>query len=103
MSIYEPNDEVRDTGEEAGEFVEPAGAGVRFPTPSEEEGEQSGEDIADPSDAKLTTSEPLEDEDGNTYVIRQQNVGSGNEAGGGEWPDPHAPPQSPAPGSAPPR
>jgi hypothetical protein len=45
-----------------------------------------------PSDAKMYTSEPLEDDDGNAYVIQQQNVGPGIEAGGGEWPDPHTPP-----------
>jgi len=44
------------------------------------------------SDEKMYTSEPLEDDDGNTYVIQQQNVGPGSEAGGGEWPDPETPP-----------
>jgi hypothetical protein len=42
----------------------------------------------------MYTSEPLEDEDGNTYVIQQQNVGPGSEAGGGEWPDPNTPPSA---------
>ena len=70
------------------------------------EAQPSGEDDAvhaapDPDDpeARLYTSEPLEDEDGNTYVIQQQNVGPGNERGGGEWPDPHTEPQTPAPGA----
>jgi len=81
VTIYEPNDDVRPTGEEAGEFIEPQ-------TPDD-----------GPSDEKMYTSEPLEDDDGNTYVIRQQNVGPGNELGGGEWPDPDTPPQSPGPGS----
>jgi hypothetical protein len=31
-------------------------------------------------------------------VIQQQNVGPDNEVGGGEWPDPQRPPESPAPG-----
>jgi hypothetical protein len=55
----------------------------------------------DPDDpeARLYTSEPLEDEDGNTYVVQQQNVGPDNERGGGEWPDPDTSPQSPAPGA----
>ena len=46
----------------------------------------------EPSDEKLYTSEPLEKDDGETYVIRQQNVGPGNEFGGGEWPSPETPP-----------
>jgi hypothetical protein len=54
----------------------------------------------DEPDARLYTSEPLEAEDGTEYVIRQQNVGRESELGGGEWPDPHTPPRSPAPGSA---
>jgi hypothetical protein len=53
----------------------------------------------DDPEAPLYSSEPLEDEEGRTYVIRQQNVGPGNEAGGGEWPDPDTPPQAPAPGA----
>jgi hypothetical protein len=32
-------------------------------------------------------------------VIQQQNVGPDNEDGGGEFPDPHTPPQRPAPGA----
>jgi hypothetical protein len=53
----------------------------------------------DDPEAPLYTSEPLEDEDGRTYVVQQQNVGPGNEEGGGEWPDPHTPPRPPAPGA----
>jgi len=68
------------------------------PTPRPPDEEAEKEDI-DP-EARLYTSEPLEDEDGNTYVIQQQNVGPGNEEGGGEWPDPDTPADSPAPGSA---
>jgi hypothetical protein len=52
---------------------------------------------ADP-EARLYSSEPLEAEDGTVYVIQQQNVGPDNEVGGGEWPDPQRPPESPAPG-----
>ena len=48
----------------------------------------------EPSDEKMYTSEPLEDEHGDSYVIRQQNVGPGSEAGGGEWPDPATPPSA---------
>jgi hypothetical protein len=43
--------------------------------------------------------EPVETEDG-TRRPAQQNVGSGVEEGGGEWPDPATPPRPPAPGSA---
>ncbi len=46
-----------------------------------------------------TRSSVLEDEDGEAFVVDQQNVGPRAE-GGGEWPDPASPPQSPAPGSA---
>ena len=46
------------------------------------------------NDEKMYTSEPLEDDDGNSYVIQQQNVGPGSEAGSGEWPDPHTPPSA---------
>jgi hypothetical protein len=53
---------------------------------------------ADP-EAPLYTSTELEDENGERYVIQQQNVGPGNELGGGEWPDPHTPPRPPAPGA----
>jgi hypothetical protein len=55
--------------------------------------------IEDDPEAPLYTSTELEDEDGEPYVIQQQNVGPGNEEGGGEWPDPHTPPRSPAPGA----
>jgi hypothetical protein len=55
-------------------------------------------DVDDP-EAPLYTSTELEDENGEPYVIQQQNVGPGNELGGGEWPDPHTPPQAPAPGA----
>ncbi len=47
------------------------------------------------------TSEALEDEDGNTYVIAQQNQGAAETTeGGGEFPDPETPPRPPAPGAA---
>jgi hypothetical protein len=51
-------------------------------------------------DERMYTSEPLEDEAGREYVIQQQNVGPGNELGGGEWPDPDTPPRAPAAGAA---
>ena len=40
------------------------------------------------------TSVPLEDEDGNEYVIAQQNSGAAETTeGGGEYPDPETPPR----------
>jgi hypothetical protein len=45
-------------------------------------------------DEKMYTSEPVEDDEGRPYVIRQQNVGPGDELGGGEFPDPHTPPSA---------
>jgi hypothetical protein len=54
------------------------------------------------SDEKMYTSEPLEDENGRTYVIQQQNVGLGSEAGGGEWPNPKTSPSSNEPVPHPP-
>jgi hypothetical protein len=108
MTVYEPNTGVRPTGEEAAEFAEQPDPPLP-PRPDRgpahvEDRDEPGEAVRaapDPDDpeARLYTSEPLEDEDGNTYVIQQQNVGPGNERGGGEWPDPRTPPQSPAPGA----
>ena len=57
--------------------------------PVDELGEQ------DP-DARMYTSEPVETDQG-TVVIQQQNVGAGNEQGGGEYPDPHTPPRDTVP------
>ena len=45
----------------------------------------------DAIDERMYTSAPIEDDEGATYIIRQQNVGPGNELGGGEWPDPDTP------------
>ena len=56
--------------------------------------------IEDDPEARLYTSTELEDENGEPYVIQQQNVGPDVEQGGGEWPDPNTPPKPPAPGSA---
>ncbi len=54
---------------------------------------------ADADETEVTTV-PLEDEDGDEYVIAQQNVEYGDTAGGGEWPHPDTPPSGPAPGTA---
>lgn len=40
-------------------------------------------------------------DDANEVDLEQQNVGPGGEAGGGEWPDPDAPPTGPASGENP--
>ncbi len=49
---------------------------------------------------EAVTSVPLEDEDGNEYVIAQQNSGAAETTeGGGEYPEPGTPPQPPAPGA----
>jgi len=52
------------------------------------------------ADETEVTSVPLEDEDGNEYVIAQQNVEHGDTGGSGEWPHPASPPRGPAPGTA---
>jgi hypothetical protein len=45
----------------------------------------------DGEDIRQYTGEPVETEEG-WVTPHQQNVGPGNMAGGGEWPDPEAPP-----------
>lgn len=45
----------------------------------------------DGDDIREYTGEPVETDEG-TVIPQQQNVGPGNEAGGGEWPDPRTPP-----------
>ena len=42
---------------------------------------------------------PLDLDEGEDVVIQQENVGEDNMRGGGEWPDPDAPPSDAAPGS----
>jgi hypothetical protein len=42
----------------------------------------------DRADERAVTSEPVEKEDGTTVVIEQQNVGPGNQVGGGEFKNP---------------
>jgi hypothetical protein len=53
---------------------------------------------AEPDDHACT--EPLEDQDGDEYVICQQPVGEERVVGGGEHPDPGTPARAPAPGAA---
>ena len=58
--------------------------------------------VSDPApndEPKPVRGEALETDDG-TEVPAQQPSGPGNREGGGEWPDPHTPPQAPAPGAA---
>lgn len=59
--------------------------------------DQASSPAQDPEE-RLYSGEELETEDG-TRVPRQMNVGPDNMEGGGEWPDPHTPPQAPAPGA----
>ncbi len=50
-----------------------------------------------PVEEKHTKSEPLDlNEDEEDEVIEQQNVGRQVVSGGGEWPDPDAPPSDAA-------
>ena len=44
---------------------------------------------------------PLDLDEGEDVVIKQENVGEDNMRGGGEWPDPDTPPSDAAPGSLP--
>ena len=46
----------------------------------------------DPDAERMTTSAPLVNEDGEEYVISQENAGPGVELGDGEYPNPHEPP-----------
>jgi hypothetical protein len=43
-------------------------------------------------------SVPLDVDEGADVVIEQENIGKGEELGGGEFPDPGTPPRDPAPG-----
>lgn len=52
-------------------------------------------------DEQTSRTGELRDEDDSPYVVEQTNVGFRNMKGGGEWPDPDAPAQAPAPGSVP--
>ena len=48
---------------------------------------------------KSVETVPLDLDEGDDVVIKQENVGEDNMRGGGEWPDPDAPPSDAAPGS----
>ena len=48
---------------------------------------------------KSVETVPLDLDEGDDVVIKQENVGEDNMRGGGEWPDPNAPPSDAAPGS----
>ena len=52
----------------------------------------------EPVDQEVTSA-VLEDEEGESYVIKQENLGPDALEGSGEWPSTEAPPQAPAPGS----
>lgn len=63
--------------------------------------DQNNSTESNPSDTvpKAARGEALETDEG-TEVPAQQTTGRETVAGGGEWPDPSAPPQAPAPGAA---
>ena len=61
--------------------------------------EEASETPAPEDQPKPVRSEVLDTDEGDD-VVAQQNVGPGVREGGGEWPDPYAEPQPPAPGSA---
>jgi hypothetical protein len=50
---------------------------------------------------KSVETVPLDLDEGDDVVLKQENVGEDNMLGGGEWPDPDAPPSDAAPGSLP--
>ena len=51
-----------------------------------------------PIDEQVRTV-PLDDDEGDDRVLPQENAGPGNIEGGGEWPEPDAGAQGPAPGT----
>ncbi|MEY2476398.1 MAG: hypothetical protein QOG87_1713 [Actinomycetota bacterium] len=53
------------------------------------------------TDDDTVRSDVLRDEDDEPYVVEQEAAGVDNVKGGGEWPDPDAPAEAPAPGSDP--
>ena len=97
VTIDKPNDDIGPIGAEVDEYADTARP--RSKDRSEVEDDANRPDSAEPTDEKMYTSEPLETDHG-VELIQQQNVGPGNERGGGEWPHPKKPPQPPAPGSA---
>ncbi len=54
-------------------------------------------------DQRAVQSVPLDDGEGGQYVVEQEAQGAGVIEGGGEFPDPHAEPTGPAPGTDPAR
>jgi len=56
-------------------------------------------DEREPSDEKMYTGEPLDTGHGVVRPQQENAAGKDNIEGGGEWPDPHTPPQRPAPGA----
>jgi hypothetical protein len=100
MTISQPDPDVEPTGEEPAEYVDDGPPSGNPTPPGTPDDDRRPSERAAPTDERLYTSEPLEDEDGNTYVIQQQNMaGRDSIEGGGEWPDPDTPPRPPAPGA----
>jgi hypothetical protein len=95
MTPYDPDSDVGAAGDEEGGLVE---SGFDEGGVADAGTEDDADDEERPADWRLYTGERLESEKG-TYRPQQMNVGRENEAGGGEWPDPDAEPQPPAPGA----
>ncbi len=55
-------------------------------------------DESDPLSAEVQSA-VLEDDQGEPYVVDQQNQSDEVVKGSGEWPTPEAPPEPPAPGA----
>jgi hypothetical protein len=67
-------------------------------SPTQPHNRVAPDEVAGDPEARLYSSAPIGTDDG-VMVIEQQNVGPGNEDGGGEWPDPHTGAEDPAPGA----
>lgn len=52
-------------------------------------------------DDDTVRSDTVQDSDDESFTVEQQPTGAENVKGGGEWPDPDAPPEASAPGTEP--
>lgn len=66
----------------------------RPPTPPHDDPRTDDDPMSD-----TVRSSVLEDEEGDEYVVDQQNAGPSNTKGGDEFPSPSTPPEAPAPGA----
>jgi NADH:ubiquinone oxidoreductase subunit F (NADH-binding) len=104
-----PADRFEDPQPRTGRAASPAPSAARSEEPAharsgardneeDRRAEHPVDEVEDDPEAPLYSSVPLETDEG-VVVVQQQNVGPDNEEGGGEWPDPDAPPRRPAPGA----